>query len=300
MKNFREALTSEKFIITAESGPPKGTNVKEMIEHLKPLKDRVNGVNVTDNQSSVMRLGSLGAAKLILDAGLDPIYQLTCRDRNRLALQSDLLSAHVLGIRQVLCLTGDHVAAGDHPEAKPVFDLESVQLLELVGRMNGGKDLSTRGMRGKKVDGLELDGALDLLPGAVVTPEQNPITPQLYKFEKKVAAGARFFQTQAVYDLDRFRDFMATARLHKDVKVLAGILLLKSAGMAKYLNNFVPGICVPQNLIDELDGASDKMAKGIEIAARFIKDVSGLCDGVHIMAIGAEDKVPEILDAAGL
>ncbi len=286
---LREAFESGKFVLTAEVGPPKGTDVREMLEAAEALKGRVHGVNVTDNQSAVMRMSPVVACHMLKEKGLEPILQLTCRDRNRLALQSELLGAAALGIDNVLSLTGDHVSLGDHREAKGVFDIESVQLLQAIGLLNEGKDLA----------GNDLEGATDFYAGAVVTPEADPLEPQLMKFKKKVAAGAKFFQTQAVYDLDKFASFMERARAYP-VKILAGILLLKSAGMARYLNKNVAGVFVPEPLIEELKGAADQSAKGIEIAARQIKELVGVCDGVHIMAIGAEEKVPEILDKAGL
>lgn len=291
MKRFREALEAGEFLITAECGPPKGTDVNEMLRHAKELLGKVHALNVTDNQSSVMRVSSLAVSKLLLEMGHDPIFQLTCRDRNRLALQSDILGAHVLGIRNILCLTGDYVTAGDHKGAKPVFDIESAQLLQVVSSLNNGKDMA----------GNELKGAADLFPGATVTPEAKPIEPQLMKFRKKIKAGARFFQTQAVYDIENFKNFMKEARKY-NVKILAGIVVLKSAGMATFINNNVPGITVPQNLIDELKAAGKEKAlsAGLDIAARTIRAVRDLCDGAHIMAIGMEDKVPEIIKRAGL
>jgi len=289
--SFRDALANGKFLVTAEVGPPKGTDIDEMLHHAKGLVGLVDAVNVTDNQSSVMRLGSLAVSHLLTDLGLDPIYQLTCRDRNRIGLQTDLLNAWVLGLRNVLALTGDYVSIGDHPDAKPVFDLESVQLLQTIEGLNQGHDMV----------GNELKGKTDFLKGAVVTPEAKPLEPQLIKFANKVEAGASFFQTQAVYDLDGFHSFMEQARpLAKGAKILAGILLLKSAGMARYLNKFVPGITVPQDIIDELKDAENALEKGIEIAARQIKALKGICDGVHIMAIGLEDKVPQIIELAEL
>lgn len=291
MKRFREALEAGEFLITAECGPPKGTDVNEMLRHAKELLGKVHALNVTDNQSSVMRVSSLAVSKLLLEMGHDPIFQLTCRDRNRLALQSDILGAHVLGIRNILCLTGDYVTAGDHKGAKPVFDIESAQLLQVVSSLNNGKDMA----------GNELKGAADLFPGATVTPEAKPIEPQLMKFRKKIKAGARFFQTQAVYDIENFKNFMKEARKY-NVKILAGIVVLKSAGMATFINNNVPGITVPQNLIDELKAAGKEKAlsAGLDIAARTIRAVRDICDGAHIMAIGMEDKVPEIIKRAGL
>jgi 5,10-methylenetetrahydrofolate reductase len=286
-----KAFAEKDFVVTAEVGPPKGTDIAAMIHHIDLLKDKVDAINVTDNQSSVMRVSSLAVCRLILDRGGEPILQLTCRDRNRLALQSELLSAWVLGVKSVLCLTGDYVSVGDHPQAKPVFDLDSVQLLQTVGLLNQGKDLA----------GKDLQGKTEFFAGAVVTPEADPIEPQLIKFRKKVAAGAKFFQTQAIYDLDNFKRFMQEARKH-DVKVMAGIVLLVSAGMARYMNKNVPGIFVPDALIDEL--AQAEKGKGIEIgiriAGRMIRQLreQKLCDGVHIMAIGKEERVPDILKAA--
>ncbi|GAB4389846.1 MAG: methylenetetrahydrofolate reductase [Thermodesulfovibrionales bacterium] len=291
--SFREALESGKFVVTAEVGPPKGTDISEMLHHMDLLKGKVDAVNVTDNQSAVMRICSMAVSKIALDKGLDPIFQMTCRDRNRIGLQSDLLGAHVLGIRNVLCMTGDHVSAGDHKGAKPVYDVESVQLLKIVDGLNRGVDLS----------GNELKGATGFFQGAVVTPEANPVEPQMMKFEKKVRAGANFFQTQAIYDMEKFKGFMAHARKFP-VKVLAGFVVLKSVGMARFLNNNVPGIRVPEELIEELKAAGKEKAldKGMDITARHIRQLKdeGVCDGVHIMAIGMEDKVPEIMQRAGL
>lgn len=291
--SFRDILNSGKFTVTAEIGPPKGTDIKEMLHHMELLSGKIDAANITDNQSAVMRISSLAVCKLAIENGLEPILQMTCRDRNRIGLQADLLGASVLGIRNVLCMTGDHVSAGDHKQAKPVYDVESVQLLRIVDGMNNGKDMS----------GNALKGPTDFFQGAVVTPESNPIEPQLIKFEKKVKAGAKFFQTQAIYDIEKFKTFMSRAKQYP-VKIMAGIVVLKSAGMANFMNNFVPGIKVPQNLIDELKAAGKEKAldTGLNIAARHIKQLKDekICDGVHIMAIGMEDKVPVIMERAGL
>lgn len=294
-KAFKEVLDSGKFVVTAEIGPPKGTNLEPMIHHIDLLKDKVDALNVTDNQSSVMRYPSVATAILIKERGGEPILQMTGRDRNRMALESDLLYAYTKDVRNVLCLTGDSISVGDHKEAKAVFDLDSVQLLRMIRLMESGKDLG----------GNELDGAVEFCAGAIVTPEADPIEPQLMKFEKKIEAGAEFFQTQAIYDLDRFREFMKYARQF-DVKILAGLVLLVSAGMARYMNANVPGIFVPQELIDEMAGVpkgkGNALKKGIEITGRMIKELKeeAICDGVHIMAIGKEEVVPDILSAAGL
>ncbi len=290
---FREVLDSGKFAVTAEVGPPKGTDIKDMIHHIELLKGKIDAANVTDNQSAVMRICSMAVCKIALDHGLEPILQMTCRDRNRIGLQSDLLGADVLGIRNVLCMTGDYVSAGDHKDAKPVYDVESVQLLMIVDGLNNGRDMS----------GNELKGATSFFQGAVVTPEANPLEPQLMKFEKKVRAGAHFFQTQAIYDIEKFKEFAKYAKGF-NVKVLAGIVVLKSAGMANFMNKNVPGIRVPQELIDELKAAGKEKAldTGLNIAARHIRQLKEerICDGVHIMAIGMEDKVPVIMERAGL
>ncbi len=224
--------------------------------------------------------------------GLDAVFQLTCRDRNRLALQSDLLSAWVLGIKNVLAITGDLPSLGDHPQAKPVYDLDSVQLLWVISRLNQGYDMV----------GNELKGKPDFFPGAVVNPGANTEASfelQLVKMEKKINAGARFFQTQAVYEPDKFYKFMKRVEGFK-VPVLAGIIPLKSVGMARYMNKNVAGVFVPEPLIKKMADAKDKTQTGIQIEADLIKQIKGICQGVHIMAIGWEKKVPQILDTAGL
>ena len=290
---FEEKLCSDKFLVTTEVGPPKGADVSEMVHHIDRLKDKVDAINVTDHQSSVMRFPSLGGCLLIKERGGEPIFQITCRDRNRLALQADLLLAYSRDIRNVLCLTGDSIDIGDHPEVKPVFDLESVQLLRMIRTLESGKDAA----------GNDLKGAPQFCIGASVHPAADFIEPQLIKFEKKVAAGAQFFQTQGIYDLDTLRRFMQYASQF-NVKILAGIIVMASARMARYMNDNVPGITVPQDVIDELATAEKGkgLQKGIEIAARLIKGIKEekLCHGVHIMAVGNERIVPDIIEAAQL
>ncbi len=291
--SFHEALYSGKFVVTSEIGPPKGNDLEKMHHHIDLLKNKVDALNVTDHQSSVMRFPSLGGAMVVKQRGGEPLLQMTCRDRNRLSLQADLLLADHLGINNVLCLTGDAVTVGDHKGAKGVFDLDSTQLLWTIKIMEGGKDLG----------GNDLNRPIKFCKGAIVTPEADPIEPQLIKFQKKVEAGAEFFQTQAVYDLDSLKRFMDFARKF-DVRILAGIVLLISARMAKYMNDNVPGIFVPQSLIDEMASApkGEALKKGIEIAGRMIKQIKkeGITDGVHIMAIGREEIVPQILGESGL
>jgi methylenetetrahydrofolate reductase (NADPH) len=289
--NLEEKLKNGKFIITSEVGPPKGTNIMPHIEEAEHLKERADAFNVTDMQSSVMRLGSLAVCRLLVERGLEPIYQLTCRDRNRLALQSDLLSAAVLGIRNVLLLTGDHTVLGDHPQAKPVFDLDSVSLLKVASGLMEGKDMV----------GNELDGKPDFFLGAVVNPGYDPLELQLIKMEKKIETGARFFQTQAVYDLATFEAFMKDASRF-GVPVLGGIVLLKSAGMARFMNENVAGVNVPDRYIKMLASADKKERPkiSIQIAAELAKGMKDLCQGMHIMPLGWERYIPAVLETAGL
>jgi methylenetetrahydrofolate reductase (NADPH) len=287
--SLKEKIASGRFVVTAEVGPPKGADIEEMKKNAAILKGRVDAVNVTDQQSSVMRLGSLAGCHLLRQWGVEPVFQITCRDRNRLALQSDLLNAYVMGIENVLCLTGDHVSLGDHPDAKPVFDLDSVSLLQAVKLLEQGRDLG----------GKELKGSPRFFVGATVAPGADPVEPQVLKMEKKVKAGAQFFQTQAMYEPKQFEEFMKSVK-HLNAAVLVGIVVLRSAAMARFMNKNVAGIHVPDNLIEEMDKAEKKAAKGIEIAARLIKEMRDMCQGVHIMAIGMEDRVPAILDAAGM
>jgi len=290
--SLQSVLESGKFVVTAEIGPLKGTDTTEIKEVAELLRRRVDAANITDQQSSVMRLGSLATCYLVKEEGLDPVFQMTCRDRNRLALQSDLLSAYVLGIENVLAITGDLPSLGDHPQAKPVYDLDSVQLLWVIKRLNEGYDMV----------GNELQGKPNFFPGAVVNPgadTEAAFELQIIKMEKKIAAGAKFFQTQAVYDPDAFAKFMKRAEGF-NIPILAGIIPLKSAGMARFMNKNVAGVSVPEELINKMAAAKDKVQTGIEIAANLIKELKDLCQGVHIMAIGWEKKVPAILDAAGL
>ncbi len=290
--NFREKIKAGRFLITSEIGPPKGMHTQTIIEDAELIRGRVDAINVTDLQSSVMRLGSLAVCALLKQRNLEPIYQITCRDRNRLALQSDILSAASLGIENILVLTGDHTTLGDHPQAKPVFDLDSVQLLSVIKRLQEGFDMSNNKLEGQPPV---------FCMGAVVNPGADPLEPQIIKMEQKIEAGAEFFQTQAVYDIGIFEKFLSKVK-HLKATILAGIVLLKSAGMAKYMNKNVAGVSVPQNLIDEMEsvGKEDRVKKSIEIAARLIKDLKPMCQGIHIMPIGWDKRVPLVLDAAGL
>jgi 5,10-methylenetetrahydrofolate reductase len=292
MSRLSQALESGKFVVTSEIGPPKGVNVEKCLAEAEPLKERVTAFNVTDLQSAVMRFGSLATCRLLIERGMEPVLQMTCRDRNRLALQSDLLSAYGLGIRNVLCITGDHPKLGDHPQAKGVFDLDSVQLLATAKTLQQGKDLA----------GNELQGSPEFFLGAVVTPEAEPLQMQIIKMKKKIEAGAEFFQTQAVYNTEKFKQF-AEQVCDLNVPILAGLVILKSAGMARFMNENVAGVNVPEELIADLARDKEKTKSGltgIEIAVRTIKEIKDYCRGVHLMPLGWDDKVPAILDGAGL
>ncbi len=288
-----ELFDRGEFVVSAEVGPPKGFHVEHLIEEAKEYLSGITAVNVTDNQSSVMRLGSLATCKALKDAGLNPIYQLTCRDRNRIALESDLLSAAMFGIENILCLTGDHTKLGDHPQAKPVFDLDSVSLLYTVKKLEEGVDLGGNALTGDPPS---------FAKGAVVSPCSDSVDAQLAKMERKVMAGADYFQTQAVYEPEKFIAFMEKAKqFGKPVQL--GIVIPKSAGMAKYMNKNVAGIHIPDDMIAELAADKEKAKAGItgvEIAARVIKACRPYCQGVHIMALGWESKVPELLKLAGI
>ena len=288
-----EKFSRGKFVITAEVGPPKGFHVEGVLAEAKEYLSNITAVNVTDNQSSVMRMGSLAMCKALKDEGLNPIFQMTCRDRNRMALESDLLSAAMFGIDNVLCLTGDHTKLGDHPGAKPIFDLDSVSLLHTVKCLEEGHDLA----------GNELVGdPPSFAKGAVVSPCSDSLDAQLAKMERKVLAGAEYFQTQAVYEPEKFIEFMEKAKqFGKPVQL--GIVIPKNAGMCKYMNKNVAGISIPDEMINEL--AADKEAAkagitGVAIAARIIRACKDYCQGVHIMAMGWESKVPGLLEQAGL
>ncbi len=288
-----ELFDRGEFVVTAEVGPPKGIHLDHLVEEAKTYLSGITAVNVTDNQSSVMRMGSLPACVALKNAGLTPIYQTTCRDRNRIALQSDLLGAASLGIENILCLTGDHTKMGDHPGAKPVFDLDSVSLLHAASQLEKGVDLSGIALVGEPPK---------FAKGAVVSPCSDSVDAQLAKMERKVMAGADYFQTQAVFEPEKFIKFMEQAKqFGKPVQL--GVIIPKSVGMVKFMNNNVAGIHVPDEMIEELRADKEKTKAGItgvEIAARIIKECRPYCQGVHIMALGWEAKVPDLLKLAGI
>jgi methylenetetrahydrofolate reductase (NADPH) len=291
MSKLKQALESGRFAVTGEIGPPKGVNLDQCLNDAEMLREYVDAINVTDLQSAVLRIGSLAVSTRLVERNLEPVYQLTCRDRNRLALQSDLLSACALGIENVLCLTGDHPTLGDHTEAKPVYDLDSVQLLKAASTLNQGHDM----------EGHELDSTPCFFLGAVVTPAAEPVEPQIIKMKKKIEAGARFFQTQAVYEPEKFEQFMEKVRDY-GVPVVAGIVILKSAAMARFMNANVAGIFVPENIIQEMEKTAkeDRKKKAVEITSRIIRQVKPFCQGVHIMPLGWGELIPEIIEEAEL
>ncbi len=291
MSELKQALESGQFVVTGEIGPPKGVELDKCLHDAEMLRGHVTAINVTDLQSAVLRIGSLAVSTKLVERSLEPVYQLTCRDRNRLALQSDLLSAWALGIENILCLTGDHPILGDHTEAKPVYDLDSVQLLKAASTLNQGHDMA----------GHELESTPGFFLGAVVTPAAEPMEPQIIKMKKKIEAGAKFFQTQAVYEPEKFERFVNQIQDYK-VPVIAGIVILKSAAMAKFMNANVAGISVPESIIRELEETAkeDRKKKAVEIAARIIQQVKPFCQGVHIMPLGWDGLVPEIISEADL
>ena len=288
-----ELFDNGQFVVTAEVGPPKGIHLEHLVEEATMYLKDLDAVNITDNQSSVMRTSTLATCVALKNAGLNPIYQATCRDRNRIALQSDLLGAAAMGIDNILCLTGDHTKMGDHPGAKPVFDLDSVSLLYTAAQLEQGKDLA----------GLELVGEPPkFAKGAVVSPISDSVDAQLAKMERKVMAGADYFQTQAVFESDKFIKFMEKAKeFGKPVQL--GVIIPKNVGMCKFMNANVAGVHVPDEMLDELRADKEKTKAGItglEIAARIIRECRPYCQGVHIMSLGWESKIPTLLEMAGL
>ncbi|AVH64348.1 methylenetetrahydrofolate reductase [Nostoc sp. 'Peltigera membranacea cyanobiont' N6] len=288
---FQRAVQAGEFLVTAEVAPPKGGDPTHMIQMAATLKGRVHAVNVTDGSRAVLRMSSLMASVILSQNGIEPICQIACRDRNRISLQADLMGAHALGIRNILALTGDPVKAGDHPDAKAVFDLEAVRLLQLIRKMNQGVDCNQKPLT---------DGALDLFVGAAVDPQCKSWSGLQSRFERKIEAGAQFFQSQLITDFDVLEKFMDTIAAGYKKPILAGIFLLKSAKNAQFINRCVPGVNIPQHIIDRLAKAKDPFEEGIKIAAEQVQIARQLCQGVHMMAVKREDAIAPILDLAGI
>ena len=289
MSKFAEALQSGRFVVTAELNPPKGTDLASLYEKAETLKHVVDAFNLTDSHGSRMSMSPLAAARLLAERGIEPILQMTGRDRNRIALQGDLLGAHALGISNILCMSGDHPRGGDHPDAKPVFDLEAVTLLEAIKTLSSGHDMGGNPLKGRPA----------FCAGAVANPGAEDLDKELGRMAEKLEAGAGFFQTQAVYDPATFDRFMNA--VHKyNVPILAGFIMLKSGNMARNLNANLPGVSVPEEIVQMLDAAEDRRGKSVEISAGVIKEIRPMCQGVHIMAIGWEALIPQVLQDAGI
>ncbi|AFZ29246.1 methylenetetrahydrofolate reductase [Gloeocapsa sp. PCC 7428] len=291
LNSLRTAIIQGDFLITAEVAPPKGSNPAHMVQMAQQLKDRVHAVNITDGSRAVLRMSSLAASVILLQHGIEPICQIACRDRNRIGLQADLMGAYALGIRNILALTGDPVKAGDHVDAKSVFDLESIRLLKLIHKMNSGVDCCDQPLS---------DGATDLFPGAAVDPQLASWSGLQSRFERKLEAGAQFFQSQLITDFDRLEKFMDQIAKGCGKPIMAGIFLLKSAKNAQFINRCVPGVNIPQHIIDRLEQAKDPLQEGVKIAAEQVQIARELCHGVHMMAVKREDLIPQILDLAGV
>lgn len=283
MSFLSEQLDNGQFVVTAEIAPPKGTDLSEALAAVEKLTG-IAAVNVTDNQGANMRLSSLALAARLQQQGTETVLQLTCRDRNRMALQSDLLGAASFGIENLLLLSGDHSKFGDHPDSRPVFDLDSVQLLDMAAGLMAGTDMA----------GKSLDGVPEFFPGAAVNPAAEPFELMFQKVAKKVDSGARFFQTQSVFDRETLERFML-AMQPLQVPVIAGVLLIRSSRMARFLNDNIPGVQVPETLVQRLASAEDPLAEGVEIAREAVAWARDHCQGVHLMTLGHEDKIPEIL-----
>ncbi len=262
-----------------------------MVEMARSLKGRVHGVNITDGSRAVLRMSSLAASAILLREGIEPICQMACRDRNAISLQADLMGAQALGIRNVLALTGDPIKAGDHSQAKAVFELESVRLLQLIHKLNAGFDFNDKPLT---------DGATELFVGAAIDPQCGSWSGLQSRFERKLKAGAQFFQSQLISDFDRLEKFMTQIAGDYDKPILAGIFLLKSAKNAQFINRCVPGVQIPDHIIDRLERAADPLQEGVTIAAEQVQQARHLCQGVHMMAVKREDLIPQILDLAGI
>jgi len=288
---LQRALASGQPALTAEVMPPRGGDPSRSLAAAGSLRGWVHAVNVTDGSRAVMRMSSLALCRLLLDAGIEPVLQLACRDRNRIALQAELLGAHALGVRNLLCLTGDPVRAGDQPGARPVNELEAVRLLQLVQQFNGGQD---------PVQGELPDGPTDLFAGAAADPQSASWSGLKSRLLRKKQAGARFIQTQMVMDAEALKRFVGDLAAPLDLPVLAGVFLLKSARNAAFINRVVPGANIPQAVIDRLAGAPDPAAEGVAIAAEQVGAYLQIAQGVHLMAIKAEERIPAILQQAGL
>ena len=289
MSKLSDALAGNNFTLTAELNPPKGTDLGPLMDAAEALKDSVTAFNLTDSAASRMAMAPVAAAHLLGDRGIESTLQIAGRDRNRLAVQGDMLAAHALGVANLVCMTGDPPSGGDHPDAKPVFDLGAEALLAAVKNLESGRDIA----------GNELKGSPSFYRGAVVNVAVPDLGKEIARMEKKIESGAQFFQTNAVYDPDGFSEFMKSVEGF-GVPILAGIIMLKSARQARYMTDRIPGVVVPDAMIDELDGAENRAATSVAMTGKLVREVAPMCQGVHVMAIGWEHRIPAVMNAAGL
>ena len=289
MSQLSDSLASNPFTLTAELNPPKGTGLDDLFAAADALKDSVAAFNLTDSAASRMAMAPLAVARLLKDRDVESTLQIAGRDRNRLAIQADMLAAHALGVENIVCMTGDPPSGGDHPDAKPVFDLGAEDILKAAVSLESGHDLA----------GNALKGSPHFLRGAVVNVAVPDLGKEIARMEGKIEAGAEFFQTNAVYEPAGFEAFMKRVEGLK-VPILAGIIMLKSARQARYMTEKIPGVVVPDPLIDELEGAESRVAASVAMAGRIVRDVAPMCHGVHIMAIGWEHRIAAVMEAAGL
>jgi methylenetetrahydrofolate reductase (NADPH) len=294
--HLERVLESGKFAVTAEAGPPKGTSAEVMQKKAELLRHCCDAVNVTDNQTAIVRMCSLAGCVLLKQRGVEPVMQMVVRDRNRLAIQGDVLGAVALGIGNILCLSGDHQKFGNHPTAKGVFDIDSIQLIQTLKKMREEK---------KFLSGEDISGEVPVFIGAAANPFADPFEFRVRRLAKKVKAGADFIQTQAVYDITKFAKWMEMASdrgLDKQVHILAGVIPIRSAGMARYMRDYVPGVSVPDEVVTRMEKAENAKEEGVKIILEIVeqlKEIPGI-HGIHIMAVGWEDIVPEMVEKAGL
>lgn len=289
MSRLREALEAGRFVVTGELAPPLGTDFTVMRTAAETLGPVCDAINVTDNQGASLHLSSLAASRVVLEMGVEPIFQQTCRDRNRLALQSDMLAAWTLGLENLLAVTGDDPRGGDHPQAKGVFDLDSTQLIQVAAGMNAGHDMQGR----------PLKGGTGFFIGAAMFPEAEPWDVQRARIEEKIAAGVCFFQTQAIFDVDKLARATEVAHVH-GAKVIAGVLVLRSARVIRFINERLAGLMVPEHIASRIERAEDATAEAVRLATEQAREIAQIADGIHVMALGLDSAVPTIVRGAGI
>ena len=284
MNNLQNKIKDKIFLVTSELNPPKGTDLSTLFNKVELLKKSITAFNITDNHTSKMSMSPIAVANLLKTQEIEPIVQLACRDKNRVALQSDILGLSALGIKNILCMTGDHSSIGDDPNSKPVFDLDGISLLKAVSSLRNGKDLANN----------KLKGAPEIFSGAVANPGSNDIQKEIDRMKQKIEDGAQFFQPQPVYDIKKFESFFNQTK-QLNIPIIAGHIMLKSADMANNFNKNIPGVSIPQSIIKNLSEASDKKSKSSNIAIELINELKNMCQGIHLMALGWESLIPNIL-----